>query len=299
MAQKPARLRYPEGESMGDRRHRAGRAAAIAQKGDEVAGRRIADAHHRRTGRLVPDLVNLERGKTAARRQQPDRALIDKLPALRRDLGAGVALAVAHGEPRFFRVGRHRRVAEPHDIAVARRARADVEFVADAAHHRPAAFDRGWEACRHAVVDPRRSRIPARPDEAPAAPEGKAETDILCHLRVVGVGVAPGFVEPAEDHLAAAIGHVIDEHPARGLRLGRPQDEEIGLVLDHAAGIPRRLVEIDDDPAGRCRRIDFALGNAGDPHIGSGRAKGLSLGEGFGRIHRDFGNSHQRAPVPG
>ena len=281
--------------------HRIGRANAIgplvAQKGDEVAGRGEAHADHRRSGRLVPEIVDLVGGEIGSGREQPDRPVVDELPLLGRDQGAGVAFAVAHGQPGLVLVGRDGRIAEPHDIALAGGAGPDMKLVADAAHHRPAVFERRRQPRGHAAVGARRRRVPARPDEAVAAPEGEAQAHILGGLGIVGVGIRSGFVEAAEDHLAAAIGHVIDQHAAARLAFDRAQDEEIGLVFDHAARVLRRLVEIGDAGVFRRRRIELALRCAPYPQIAAGLAKRMPAGKRLDRIDLDLDNGHDGTPT--
>ena len=154
-----------------------------------------------------------------------------------------------------------------------------MELVTDAAHHRLAVFECWRQPRRHSVIGARRPKIPARPDEAVAAPEGEAQSDILCRLGIVGIGVARSVVEQVQDHLPTAIGHVIDEDAARSTRIYWPQDEEVGFVLHHPVRVSRRLVEIGDDAVLRGCRIDFALGDAFDSKIGAGFAKSLPVGE--------------------
>jgi hypothetical protein len=55
-----------------------------------------------------------------------------------------------------------------------------VELVTDVAHHRLAVFECWRRPCCHSIVGARRPRIPARPYEAVAATQGKAQFNILC-----------------------------------------------------------------------------------------------------------------------
>jgi len=73
-----------------------------------------------------------------------------------------------------------------------------------------------------------------------------------------------GVIEQVQDHLPAAIGHVIDEDAVRPTQICRPQDEEVRFVLHHPMRVSRRLVEIGNDAVFRGRRIDLALRDALD-----------------------------------
>ena len=70
--------------------------ALVAQKRDQIAHRGKADAEDLRPGRLVPDLVDLERRELRACGQQPDRLASTNSQDAGRDFGARVAFAVAH-----------------------------------------------------------------------------------------------------------------------------------------------------------------------------------------------------------
>ena len=71
----------------------------------------------------------------------------------------------------------------------------------------------------------------------------------------------------------------------------------MGLVFDEAPRIARRLVEVDDDPVRRRRRIEFALGHTPDAQIGTGFAERPTLSKGLDRIHLNFDIGH-REGVP-
>src|SRR5207253_1029475 len=121
---------HAEGQRVADLAHardeRVGDAAAIGalvtEERYEVAHAGIADAEYLRARRLVPQLVDLDWVKLAARRQQADRALVDEFPFRARQLPARVAFPLAHGEARLLLVERGRGVGEAADAAVARRA---------------------------------------------------------------------------------------------------------------------------------------------------------------------------------
>ena len=166
---------------------------------------------------------------------------------------------------------------------------------------RLAVFQRRRKPRRHAVIGARRARIPARPDEAVAAPERKAEPGI--RGRSSGRWLRPGrpgrIVEQVKIRFRAAVGHVVDEHAAGPARIGRPQDEEIGLVFDEAARVARRLVEIDDGLVLGRGRIELAFGDAADAQIGTGLAEGLAFGKGLDHIQLDFDIRHRMTPCQG
>src|SRR5205823_765638 len=105
--------------------------ALVAEERDEVADAGIADAEHLWPRRLVPQLVDLDRLEAASLREKADRALVDEFPFGAENLGAGVALAGAHGEPGLLLIGRGGGVGEAPDAAVAGRAGAEMELVAD------------------------------------------------------------------------------------------------------------------------------------------------------------------------
>src|SRR5439155_4778913 len=91
--------------------------ASVTQKRDEIAHRGKADAEHLGAGRLVPQLVNFERRKAATGWEEADRFRVGEFPSIGGDLATGIALAVAHGQPRMPSVGRDGRVGKPHDLA--------------------------------------------------------------------------------------------------------------------------------------------------------------------------------------
>src|SRR5918911_5150104 len=108
----------------------------VAQERHEVAHRGEPDAEHLWLGRLVPQLVDLERLERAALRQQPDRAVVNELPFRAWDVAPPVALAVAHRQPRLGLAERRDGVAETPHHQLGRAARADMEFVPDAPGYR-------------------------------------------------------------------------------------------------------------------------------------------------------------------
>jgi hypothetical protein len=56
---------------------------------------------------------------------------------------------------------------------------------------------------------------------------------------------------------------------------GRVEDVEVGRILDHPAGVARRLVEVDDYRIERAFRIEFAAEAADHLPIGPDVGEGL------------------------
>src|SRR3954447_8200778 len=102
-----------------------------------------------------------------------------------------------------------------------------MELLPNATHHRLAVLECPWQPRCHSVVGARRPGIPTRPDEGIAAPESKAQSHVLCFFGIIGVRVARSVVEQVENHFPAAIGHVVDQDPARSPRLCRPEDKKV------------------------------------------------------------------------
>ena len=91
--------------------------------------------------------------------------------------------------------------------------------------------------------------------------------------------------------LVAAIEHLVEQETIGPGGIGRTQDEDVDLVLDHPARVARRLVEIDDHLVLRRGGIELALGHALDPHIGADLAEGMPVGERLGRVYPDLGDA--------
>src|SRR5712671_5944520 len=185
---------------------------------------------------------------------------------------------------------------QPHDVALAGRAGPDVKLVADPPNDRLSVFRRRRKSCGHPIVRSRRAGVPTGPDEAAAAPEGKAEPKIILGLWIVSIGARRGIVEQVHNHLAATIGDVVDEHTAGSAWIGRPQNEEIGLVLDQTARVHRSLVEIGNDAVFQYLRIEFSLCRPADPQIGAGPADSPPFGEWLHCAHLDLNARHRPNP---
>jgi hypothetical protein len=98
--------------------------------------------------------------------------------------------------------------------------------------------------------------VPAGPDQAVAAPEQKP---IPASGAVFGSFAAVGGLPSASSRrwkIRFEPRLVVDQRALRPARIRRPQYEEIRLVFDKASRLAPYLVEIDDDPVLRCRRIE-------------------------------------------
>jgi hypothetical protein len=83
-----------------------------------------------------------------------------------------------------------------------------------------------------------------------------------------------GVVETRQNALVAAIGELVERAVALG-HVDRLEDVEIGRILDHPAGVARRLVEVDDYRIERAFRIELAAEAADHLLIGPDIAEGL------------------------
>ena len=107
-------------------------------------------------------------------------------------------------------------------------------------------------------------------------PHDEAGAGILGRGGVVAV-VAAGVVVLLESPEAAA---VVDFEPQAMVALcevDRLDDHEVGVVLDHAARVPRRIGDVDDDGVAGILGIDFAEGAAEELLLSADRTKGASL----------------------
>src|SRR5258706_2317986 len=83
------------------------------------------------------------------------------------------------------------------------------------------------------------------------------------------------------DHaLVAAVVDVIEERAVAFHRVGRPQDFEIGRVLDAPALVARREANVDDAAVARVRGIEFAVEAPDDAYVRARCAEGFASGEG-------------------
>ena len=195
----------------------------------------------------------------------------------------------AHGESRLGGVEARRGVAQPEGGDLGR-ARAAHQLVADGADDRLAVLLRHRHMHGHAIVGARRVGVPARPHHGVAEAEQQRIAGVLDGARVIGVG-GRRVHQPMRQELAPAIVHLVEELVIAARRVGRAQNEDIGVVLDHAAGIARRLVEIDDDAVARIGGIELALGRADDALVGAGRAERGAVGEGLDLVDGERGDA--------
>jgi hypothetical protein len=73
--------------------------------------------------------------------------------------------------------------------------------------------------------------------------------------------------------LVAAVDDVEEQYAVALGAVGRPHDVDVGDVFDHAPGIARREADVLDAGIGGRARVDLAIGLAGQPLIGAGRAE--------------------------
>jgi hypothetical protein len=178
-----------------------------------------------------------------------------------------------------------RRVAQGEGVAE-RPARAVDELVADGADDRRLGHRSGH---RHPAIGARRVRVPARPDDGVAAAEEEPVAGVLGRLGIVGrLG---GVHEPVGQELPAAVVDLVDQLGAALGRVDGAEDEDVGLVLDHAVRVARRLGEVEDPLVARIGGVELALGGAGDPFIGAGAAELGPRRERFGRAEPQFGDA--------
>src|SRR5262249_1502183 len=97
-------------------------------------------------------------------------------------------------------------------------------------------------------------------------------------------------------NLVAAIGDLIKEHAAAARRINRPQDIDVDLVLDEAARIARRLVEIDDAGILGRQRIELTARDALQAFIRSDLAEGTPFGKGLNAVDPDVHRAAPRLP---
>jgi len=109
---------------------------------------------------------------------------------------------------------------------------------------------------------------------------------------VVGVGVGWSVVEQVENHLPAAIGHVVGKHTACSWRVYGPQDKNVGFVLDHPPCVSRYLVEIGNGVVFLRCRIDLTLGDALYSNVRSGRPEHRSVSERLHGVDLDLSDRH-------
>ena len=251
-------------------------ALGVAQETDPVARRGKGDAGDRRVARAVGELVERAGEKRRALRQQADRAVVEELPAARRDRARRVFVALAHREPRggLVQAGRRKgkrrlelaRVVEqelvPHRLLDARRPR----------HVQMEEIRRSGQP-----------RDPAAPDDGEAAPHQEA---VARRFRRVERVVRRHVVQQVDKPLVAAVVDVVEQRAVALVGIGRAQDVEVGRVFDLAARVARRAADVDDAAVGGMRGVELAEEAPLDAHIGTGSAEGLAARK--RGLRRDF-----------
>ena len=88
-----------------------------------------------------------------------------------------------------------------------------------------------------------------------------------------------------------------DARPAKGIRIGWTQHEEIRFVLDSARGVAWRLVEVDDDAIARIHRIDLTAKHAPDALVRAGLPESRTGSKWLDRLdrQRDEARAHRGA----
>jgi hypothetical protein len=92
------------------------------------------------------------------------------------------------------------------------------------------------------------------------------QTQAAAPTTVGGAGravAAASTVEAAEHALVSAVDHVVEDRPAALGEIDRLEDLYVDRVLDHAAVVSQRLVEIDDDRVLPLSRIELTVGACG------------------------------------
>ena len=272
IAQHPAALRDAEAQRVADARSQRIAIRRMAQERDDVADRREADAHHDRIARAVDELEDraaIEAWRGRAR--DLDVAVIDQPPRQSGRRDTRIGLALAHRQRRARRIGDriHQRADETilrHllDIGIAEQTgRLGDELLA---HHAGDAID-DREARGQTIVARRHVALPPAPHQREAVAHQEAVAGVA---RMAALRRA---VQSRHDRLVAAVGHVVHQPAIAARDIERLQDAELGLILDVAARIARRLVQIDDAGIQRMRGIQFAERRAVQPFIGTDRAE--------------------------
>ena len=263
------RLRDREGQRVLDvARERVGITKVVgpgvAQEGNEVARRREAQARHERVLGDVGELVDRALQERAARQLDGGAGVRGVVPAARGDVGRRLAQVRLHGEPRLRLVEGGRRIGER-----ARRCRGVVEddvLVRRARNRRAVAVRRHRHGDGEVVVAGWRRDVPAVPRQAVALVHQERVARIRRGGRVVAAARA---VEGAEELVAAVVD--LDEQLVVAVaQIDRLQDVDVHRVLDVAARVARRELDVGDDPVASVVRVDFAVGLAAQLLVGAG-----------------------------
>src|SRR5262249_56864710 len=134
---------------------------------------------------------------------------------------------------------------------------------------------------------------PTVPEQRVAMLHQEAIASVLRRRRVVA---SRGVVETGQNALVAAIGKFVEQRAVALGDVDRLEDVEVSRILDHSAGVARRLVEVDDCRIERAFRIEFAMKAADHLLIGPDGAEGLPGGKWF--LPGDLDPHHARLRTP-
>ena len=212
-------------------------------------------------------------------RIEPDSALgACERPAVVRDRFAGIPGIAASRQSRLRVVERDGGVASRGCPAAQGEGR-DPGPVGDELGSHKAGEGRGTvvrhrHVEQHAPVARQQVSFPCRPRHRVAAPHEEAVAGVAQGPRIVR---RRRIVEELELTLVAAV--AVSEEEAAVARSHRLEDADIGGVLDEAARIARRLVEIHDVRVCACIRIDGEVRAPDEPFVGTGVLEGMAMRE--------------------
>ena len=144
------------------------------------------------------------------------------------------------------------------------------QFVADnAGDRRSVGIAGNGDLHRHAVVAGSNVRLPAEPDDGVTLLLHEAVAGLGQRIDVAGIRRTTGNVgvDERKAALVAAIDDVEEQHAVCLAAISRPQDVDVGGILDHALGIFRRERDVLDHGVRRQLRIDLAIGLADHPLV--------------------------------
>src|SRR5262249_33220546 len=130
-------------------------------------------------------------------------------------------------------------------------------------HHQPVLL-------RHQIA------LPATPHDGVTLAHEKAVAGILDGAGIVALG---RVVQECNDALAAAIGGIVENFSIAPGHVERFQNTEIAPVLDFAASVSRRFVQVDDDLVQPIFWIDLAVNLADKFFVGTSNGEFMSPGK--------------------
>lgn len=270
VAEIAAGLGEADGKRMCDRP--AGHLASlrvVLQPAHEVSGRGEAQSLHLRVGAPVGEFVDVSGLRLAF--DKLDRPGVNRRP---RDFLRRICLTPTYGELRAVLRGHSVRKPESLEGSAAR---ARDEFVPYPLDDGLAILSSHRRGQAQSLVGAGRVGVPAGPDDYVAPSQREAVAEVGQGLGIVHALRAVGDV--AEQHLAAAVVHFVEDAAVAPCGVVRAQHEEVRRVLDHAARIAWRFIDQRDALVGGVRRIDLALRGADDALIGAGRTEGSAIGQ--------------------